>query len=187
MTFVIKGKYDELREIVLESLTADQITLLSFTVQNFLEAMLDELKRAGVENLEMLEKSEIFLRSVTPEYDADGFVTLLNILKQVDSSFYNSKFYYSFSSLRILCNKHHEDNISFMRAIGMQGNTDTAYAATMLSLHLITNTILFIQSARKIESIKNITVDALRYYISNNFHNCLASILMQRVSMQAKT
>lgn len=177
--FVVKGAYPEIENH--EQLNPDKAALIALVMQNFLEIMYDEIKRSGFSNLEFLEKCELFLRSVTSEYDKDNFATLLHVFEQIDPEFERSKFYYGFTSMRSICTQDLvlASEITDRLHISRVPEPINLSNLLLFANHLVLNMIDFVQQVRKIPSISNMTIDELRCYLSGNYQNCVYDALNQ--------
>lgn len=185
--FIVKGSYPDLENK--NELNPDKVALIALLVQNFLEIMYDEIKRSGFSNLEFLEKCELFLRSVTSEYDQESFAILLQVFAQIDENFEKSKFFYGFTSIRNICTQNMiaaSELTSRLYNYKEVNHDEEAGEAEeninhilVFANHLILNMIDFIKHARKISSIGNMTIDELRYYLTNNYNNCVYNCLNQ--------
>ncbi|KIE05412.1 hypothetical protein NF27_DT01860 [Candidatus Jidaibacter acanthamoeba] len=165
----------------IKTLSTNDMAVVALTIQNFMDIMFEEIKKAGFLNLEFLEKSEMFLRAVTPSYLRKEFDTLLSVFNQIEQNFQETKFYYGLTALRQLCT-HETDEAKVLLDIAGIKIADYAQINSSLiifSTHLVENIIKFVQGMRKSNQHKNTPIDELKFKINSNFQYCLLNTVAE--------
>jgi hypothetical protein len=85
-----------------ETKRAGVLALMAATVHNFIDVMLNEIERAGFVGIEYIEKASFFLRIITPSYEEEKFLQVLNTLEKVDARFPQTRFYTGLKTLRTI-------------------------------------------------------------------------------------
>lgn len=180
MAVIIEGSFGTVPIESVRDLSTTDMAIIALVIQNFMEITFDEIKRAGFLSVEFLEKTELFLRAVTPSYPKNEFDTLLDVFNQINPNFNQTRFYYGLTALRQICTHETEagkillDNSGIKIANYSQINGSLIIFAT----HLIENIIRNVQGLRKLNN-KEITIDELKFKINAHFQSCLLSTIAE--------
>jgi hypothetical protein len=171
----------------LSAMTPEQMSLVAFALQNFMQSVVDEIEKAGFTGLEFSSKVEMFLRCVTPTYEDKDFQSILEILEEIDPKFPKTRFYYGLLALRSLCTQDYERaemlllNYGFLQTHHQNMSENMSIFAT----HLISNIVRHLYELRCNKNNKALTNEELKYIINDNFVFCLQKTVMESKAMYA--
>lgn len=134
---------------------AQQLAIMSLTLQKFISLILEEVDYAGFTGHEMLAKTEMFLKAVTPSYPSKSFQDIMTTLEEIDARFPQTKFYYTLNVLRALCTGKGKELLEII-----QGNSEIGHSIqemVFFTTYLIENTIKYVQYFRSAKVSDNLS------------------------------
>ena len=162
---------------------AEKMTFMSSIARRFIHAMLDVIERCGFSSAEFLEKSELFLRSITPSYRKESFIAICKVFREVDPNLVDTEFYRSLLALREICT---QENNNLKKVLSDSGigfyvanlDEDDITNLIIFITHLIENLIRHVQSLR-LDKTKNLDIADIRSSIESNFQQAMLYTLLQ--------
>lgn len=155
-----------------------KLAIVSISIQKFISDMLDAVELAGFKSKEFLDKIEIFLISVTPQYEMKDFKGLLEEFARIDQSFLDTRFAKALIALRKCCNNEDyyisDCNVKVSKSFkqpSVDAQKSLQQDAVFFAIHLIMNTIKILDNLKKNDKdVKDITIEKIRYEIMNNLY-----------------
>lgn len=154
---------------------AKELARMAMTVYKYLEYTFDELEHAGFTGLEFIEKTELFLKCVTPSYPELSFNQILSTLEQIDNRFPKTKFYGALVGLRALCNGGN----MVIEIVNERGGHDNEFTDRIRKELVFFVSILIekltrhLREYRKQKDIAGFTNQSFRVIIEDKFDECV--------------
>lgn len=161
------------------TVNAKELARMAMTIYKYLSYTFDELEHAGFIGLEFLEKTELFLKCVTPSYPELSFSQILSTLEQLDNRFPKTKFYGALVGLRALCNGGNE----VIELVNEHGGHDHEFTERVkrelvffVSI-LIEKLLRNVREYRKQKGVAGFPNNELRNILEDKFDECVMQTL----------
>ncbi|MCE2993007.1 MAG: hypothetical protein ACK5WS_07220 [Alphaproteobacteria bacterium] len=147
------------------ALEARQFVTFSLALQRYVHSLIDDLHDSGFSSIEVLEKSQMLLKSVMPDLSIDKFHMLLDILKNSDKEMEYSLLYNGLLSLRSMIANDIASNPNLFPIFEKSNDKITSLFAGY-----VTSTVCsHLENARKSILSGALELDEVRHIIDKTF------------------
>lgn len=167
---------------------ARELAIMAVTLHRFMEIIFSQIVKSGIDNIEFLAKSELLLRSITPNFKKESFQELLLVMESVDPQMKESLLYYGLVSLRLICTGESEDSIEVFDKDGISHGiigkiqlSDCSFFITFL----VEKIIRLIRDLRKNQISKHLKSQDFMSKIDNQFDELVLETVTMITSMQS--